>query len=88
MRVRFLPVAAQDLDRLYAAHRDPASARRLSDRIWQAIFSLEHLPEIGRVGRVRGTRELVVAGYIVTYVVDRVRAEVLILSVEHGAGRR
>ena len=87
MRTRFLDVAAEDLDRIYA-ERSPASARRISDRIWQRIFALEQFPEMGRSGRVRGTREIIVDGYIISYLIEGDRSEVVILSAEPGARRR
>jgi plasmid stabilization system protein ParE len=87
MRIRFLGTAAEDLDRIYAG-KSPANARLISDRIWQRLFALEQFPEMGRLGRVRGSREIVVDGYIVAYLVDWQRSEILIISAESGASRR
>jgi toxin ParE1/3/4 len=88
MNIRWSPQALRDLAslRAFVAEDDPAAARRLVLRIVDAIETLlpDH-PEIGRPGRVPGTRELVVprTPYIVPY---RVRHGTLqVLRVYHGA---
>ncbi len=60
------------------------SAARVAGRILDAVDLLEKHPELGRPGRLVGTRELVVADtpYIIPY---RVRAESLeLIAVFHG----
>ena len=65
----------------------PRSAILVDDRIWNATLSLTRFPEIGRSGRIAGTRELVVqrTPYLVAYSIsdDRIR----ILRILHGAQR-
>ncbi len=87
MRVRWLRTALHNLDHeaAYIARDDPQAAARTVERIRRAVDHLTAHPEIGRRGRVSGTRELMVAGtpYIVPY---RVKGEVVeILGVIHGA---
>ena len=74
-------VAAED----YIAEDNPDAARELVTRIKRAVARLADYPELGRTGRVEGTRELVVSRtpYIVAY---RVRDdEVIVLAVQHAA---
>ena len=71
----------------YIAADDPGAAPRILRRIHNAVTKLQESPNIGRPGRLPGTRELVVVGtpFIVPY---RVRNGVIeILSVIHGARR-
>ena len=92
MRRRALEYAPRYFRRLdaireYIAADDPAAAIRLIERIRAAVERLAASPEIGRPGRVTGTRELVIPGtpYIVPY---RVGGEVVqIITVLHGAQR-
>ena len=60
-------------------------ADRILRRIQEAVGHLEDHPALGRVGRIDGTRELVVprTPYIVAY---RIRGQTIdILAVLHGA---
>ena len=87
MRLRWTSPALADLDAAlaYLSRRDPAAAARVAARIVESTDRLPAHPELGRPGRVAGTRELVVSGtaYLVPY---RVRDdEVEILAVFHGA---
>jgi len=90
MNVIWSPEAIQDLIslRAYIAEDNPAAAQRVSLRIIQMIEELlPDNPQMGRPGRVPGTRELVIARtpYIVPY---RVTGNTLqILRVYHGARR-
>jgi toxin ParE1/3/4 len=90
MNIVWSPEAIQDLIslRAYIAEDSPAGARRIVLRI---LHDVEHLlpdnPQIGRPGRVPGTRELVIprTPYIVPY---RMQGEsIQILRVYHGARR-
>jgi addiction module RelE/StbE family toxin len=84
--VRWASPALADLDAIqdYIAERNPAAAFRLVNAIFDRIQHLSTTPEIGRPGRIRGTRELVLPdiGYVIAY---RVRDNVEILAVMHGA---
>lgn len=87
MRVRWLRRALRDLDEIqdYIAADSPAAAFGLvNDIIHRTELLLAANPRLGRLGRVRGTRELVVGGteYIVAY---RITDSVEILAVVHGA---
>jgi toxin ParE1/3/4 len=90
MKIVWSPEAIQDLIslRAYIAEENPAAARRIVLRV---LHDVEHLladnPQMGRPGRVPGTRELVVprTPYIVPYRVQR--ATIQILRVFHGARR-
>ncbi|MGH6905676.1 MAG: type II toxin-antitoxin system RelE/ParE family toxin [Geminicoccaceae bacterium] len=89
MRIVWRRWALADLLALqaYIARNDPRAAHRIAQRIKAAVGRLERFPEIGRPGRVQGTRELVVARtpYIVPY---RVQGdEVQILRIYHAARR-
>lgn len=87
MKVAWLPRALADRDAQldYIAHDSPKAAIAQGDRIESQIETLSAYPEMGRVGRVAGTRELVVSRtpFIVVYRVQAERIE--ILRVLHGA---
>jgi toxin ParE1/3/4 len=90
MNIVWSPEAIQDLIslRAYIAEESPAGARRIVLRI---LHDIEHLlpdnPNMGRPGRVPGTRELVIprTPYIVPYRMQG--ASIQILRVYHGARR-
>jgi toxin ParE1/3/4 len=69
----------------YIEADNPRAAVAIDDRIQARVWGLEQFPEMGRPGRIDGTRELVVnrTPYIAAYRVigDTVR----ILRVLHGA---
>jgi toxin ParE1/3/4 len=90
MNIIWSPEAIQDLIslRAYIVEESPAGARRIVLRI---LHDVEHLlpdsPQMGRPGRVPGTREFVVprTAYIVPYRVQG--ATIQILRVFHAARR-
>ncbi len=89
MRVRWLRKALRNLDEeaAYIANDDSAAARIVVERVLNAVAMLAQQPDIGRPGRVPGTRELVVprTRYIVPY---RVRGDAVeILRVFHTSRR-
>jgi toxin ParE1/3/4 len=71
MRVRITGPAADDLRaiRAYIARDNQAAAGSVVRRIRTHIGRLRRYPELGRPGRISGTRELVVGGlpYLVVY---------------------
>ena len=69
------------------AEDNPAAAARTVERIQTAVERLREFPALGRLGRVAGTRELVIPGtpYIVTYRVANETIQVLALM--HSAQR-
>jgi toxin ParE1/3/4 len=87
MRVRWLHRALQNLDdeAAYIAQDSPKSAAEFVRHVMASATQLADQPNMGRPGRVPGTRELVVTRfrYILPY---RVRAETVeILRVFHTA---
>ena len=90
MNIAWSPEAIEDLVslRAYIAEDNPAAARRV---VLHIIKSIEELlpdnPNIGRAGRVPGTREFVIprTPYIVPY--RSKHATIQILRVYHGARR-
>ncbi len=85
MRIRWTEPAADALDSIqdYIARDNPRAAFYVAQRIGHAVSQLEEHPEIGRLGRVRGTYELVIHDlpYIVPYRIKK--KEIHILSVYH-----
>jgi toxin ParE1/3/4 len=90
MNVLWSPQAIEDLIsvRAFLEAESPAAAPRVVGRILDAVENLlADNPQMGRPGRVSGTRELIVSQtpYIVPY---RVREETIqILRVYHSARR-
>lgn len=89
MKIVWTRRAGENLDRekAYIAERNPSAARRTAARILTAIDRLGRHSNLGRPGRVPGTRELVVprTPYIVPY---RVKGDtVQILRIFHTSRR-
>jgi toxin ParE1/3/4 len=82
MRIRWLRTALRNLDQHadYIAKDDPIAARNAVQRIRAAVDQLAEYPNMGRIGMVPLTRELIVGGtpWIIVY---RVRADVVEKSV-------
>jgi toxin ParE1/3/4 len=70
--------------RAYIAQDNPKAAVRIAGTLLEAVERLAELPNLGRPGRVAGTRELVVAGtpYVIPYRLRGDRLEVI--AVFHG----
>lgn len=86
MRIRWRPIAEADRDRIvdYIAQDNPVAAIELGDAIDRRVAELVEHPRLYRVGRVRGTREMVVhPNYVVVYRIAR--GEIEILRVLHSA---
>lgn len=79
--------ARADLDAIrdYIGSRNPQAAARTAARVFRAVEQLTDMADLGRPGRIAGTRELIVAGtpYLVPYRLRRGRIE--ILRVYHSA---
>ena len=87
MQVRWSPEAAADLELIvrYIQKDNPAAARDVAMTIYDGASSLKTLPNRGRLGRRRGSRELVFPPlpYILVY---RVKGGFVEVSrVYHGA---
>lgn len=88
--IRLSPEAEADLRDISSwigRHNSPAVALRVHDRIVASLRNLLDFPLMGRMGRVEGTRELVVARlpYVAVY-----RPEpdgILVIRIMHGAMR-
>ena len=89
MTVFWSPRARSNLHAIfdYVLSERPAAAVPLVDAIEARVKLLESHPNIGRPGRIVGTRELVIAGtnYIVVYRTIARPARVEIIAVRHGA---
>ena len=87
MRVRWTTPAREQFVGAYEfiAEENRAAAARTADQIWESTQLLAHHPMAGRVGRVAGTRELVISGtpFVVAYRIEK--SEVQILAVLHAA---
>lgn len=67
MKLRWTRLALQDLRHLheYIAEDNPSAANRMVTRIQDATQRLRKHPQMGRPGRVQGTRELTVVGAVI-----------------------
>lgn len=87
MTIRWLSAAAQNrFDQLdFIAADNPTAALRLDKEIERQIDMLGQFPLMGREGRVKGTREMVIARtpFIAVYRIKNKRIE--ILRILHGA---
>lgn len=85
MKIRWTEGASNNLDHVeeYIAQDNPPAAIATVNKIIETAQILADYPTVGKRGRERGTRELVVAGlpYIVIYTVQR--EELVILRVLH-----
>ena len=80
------PTAVADLMAIvdYISHENPEAAQALKDDIETKVSRLPENPRLYRVGRVNGTREMVVrSNYIIIYTLAA--HTVTILRVLHGA---
>ncbi len=87
IQVRWTEPAAQDLEQIseYIRRDRPDAATEVARSLFDAADSLSFMPGRGRVGRIPGTRELIVYGlpYIVIYRLTSTMIQ--ILRIYHGA---
>ncbi len=89
MKLTWSRLAIGDRERIYdyIDADSPRAAILVDDRIWTSTTALKRFPEMGRPGRVAGTRELVIqrTPFILAYRIhdDTVR----ILRILHGSQR-
>ncbi len=87
MTVRWTPTSLRDLDSLhsYISEDNATAALALVETLLKGIAALTQNPQMGRTGRVAGSRELVIAPYVIAY---RCRKSVIeVLGIIHGARR-
>ena len=87
MRVRWTTDAPDDLERIcdYIATSRPGAAQNVAATIVRRIADLETFPQLGRQGRVDGTRELTFASLPFVAVYEVHSEEVHVLRILHGA---
>jgi toxin ParE1/3/4 len=87
MKIVWSPRAVQHLIaiRAFIAEDSPDAAHGVAARIVANVEQLALYPNRGRVGRIPGTRELVIAPYVLPYRVQADRLE--IIAVFHGRQR-
>ena len=87
MRIRWTEPASRDLTQIcdYLSNEDSqATARRIAILIHERIQMLAEFPELGRLGRKAGTRELIVTG--LPYLAIYRRGEAIeVLRILHGS---
>ena len=86
------PRAFRDIDDIYAyialEKMSPENAKGQTDRIWDAVKSLEQLPESHQdrlVGRFagKGYKQLIVDNYIIIFKIDKEQNRVYIVTVQN-----
>lgn len=89
MKLLWHPLAADDFATAvgYIQERSPTAAQQFAATVLTAVERLADFPQLGRLGRVPPTRELVIGGtrYVVAYLVDEGHACVVVLRLLHGA---
>ena len=89
MTVRWSPEAAADFAAIveYIRKQNPSAAERVANKIYDGVASLASFPRQGRVGRTKGTRELVFSPlpYVAVYRMEEEAVEVA--RVLHGSQR-
>lgn len=81
MQIKWLRTAAKNLsdEADYLALENPKVAKEFFVKVVSSVNQLAEFPELGRAGRVLGTRELVIIGYpyIVPYRIKNDAVEIL-----------
>lgn len=89
MKLFWLPraIANRDAQIDYIAQENPKAAIEQGDRIENQVSQLIDHPEMGRPGRVKGTRELVIGRtrFIVVYRVKPRAKRIELMRVLHGS---
>ena len=83
MKIVWTYLALQDLDNAYEfiVQRNSNAASEIIKRIQGGLDQLQQYPNIGRKGRIKGTRELVIPGtpFLLSYRVKETHIEILAL---------
>ena len=92
MKIFIRPEADDDLDGIFAwiAKDSPRAASAMIERIRTRLDLLAStgFAEIGRLGRVEGTRELIDGPFIIVYEIVKDRGELVVLGIFHTARDR
>jgi toxin ParE1/3/4 len=92
MRVKFEPAARDELEQIqqWIADVNPRAADALIARIEDKVMRLAMpgMAQMGRLGLIDGTRELIEFPYVIVYAVHEAQNEIVIVSVVHGARNR
>jgi len=87
MKILWTQLALFDLDQAYnyISNTSPNRANDIIDRIEQSVTLLQQFPQMGRPGKIPGTKELVISQtpFILPYRITATTIE--ILAVIHGA---
>ena len=90
--VMLYPKAFRDIDDIYAyiafEKLSPENAKGQTDRIWDAIWTLEQMPEAHQdrlVGRYagKGYKQLIIDNYLVIYKMDNISKKVFVVTVQY-----
>ena len=91
MQIKWLTKALQNIndEADYIAQDDPAAAQLVVQRVFDAVNRLPDNPLLGHIGRIHGTRELIVPNtrYIIPYRVRPQFNRIEILRVFHSSRR-
>ena len=91
MKIAWTEPARQDLREIFAyiAEENPRAARALLAEIKERVTVLQNNPQLGRKGRVEGTRELVLSGthYLLPYRVKNQHYKFWLFSTHPENGR-
>ena len=91
--VLLYPKAHRDIEEIYSylaiEKQEPSIAKSLTDRIWDAIFSLETYPEAHQdrlTGRYadKGYNQLIIDNYIAVYKINKKERKVYVITVQYG----
>jgi toxin ParE1/3/4 len=87
MIARWTPTSLRDLDALhsYISEDNPTAALDVVETLLNGIAALKRNPQMGRIERVAGSRELVIAPYVIAY--RSRKSAIEILGIIHGARR-
>ena len=90
--VMLYPKAFRDIEDIYTyialEKLSPENAKGQTDRIWNALRTLEQMPEAHQdrlVGRYAGReyKQLIVDNYIAIYKIDKIVRKVLVVTVQY-----
>jgi len=87
MQIAWTQQADEDIDQIfvYLLQFNPKTASRTISDIQSSVLNLQRFPEIGKNGRVTGTREMTIPNIPYTVIYRVFEATVEIISVIHQA---